>query len=52
LENTPPLGEDRLLVVDLGVGIVGNYCTKLLADGGAKVAKVETAAGDPLRGRA
>jgi crotonobetainyl-CoA:carnitine CoA-transferase CaiB-like acyl-CoA transferase len=51
LENTPPLGEDRLLVVDLGVGIIGNYCTKLLADGGARVVKVETPAGDPLRAR-
>ena len=48
---TPPLGEDRLLVVDLGVGIIGNYCTKLLADGGANVIKVETPEGDPLRAR-
>jgi crotonobetainyl-CoA:carnitine CoA-transferase CaiB-like acyl-CoA transferase len=49
--RTPPLGEDRLLVVDLGVGITGGYCTKLLADGGAKVIKVEAPGGDPLRAR-
>jgi crotonobetainyl-CoA:carnitine CoA-transferase CaiB-like acyl-CoA transferase len=36
-------------VVDLSSGIAGAYCTKILADGGADVVKVEALAGDPLR---
>ena len=44
---TPPLSE--YVVVDLSSGIAGAYCTKLLADGGAQVIKVEPPEGDPLR---
>jgi crotonobetainyl-CoA:carnitine CoA-transferase CaiB-like acyl-CoA transferase len=43
----PPL--DGFVVVDLSSGIAGAYCTKLLADGGAEVIKVEAPEGDPLR---
>ncbi|MFJ6894423.1 CoA transferase [Streptomyces hokutonensis] len=44
----PPLSS--CVVVDLSTGIPGAYCTKLLADGGAEVIKVEPPQGDPLRG--
>jgi crotonobetainyl-CoA:carnitine CoA-transferase CaiB-like acyl-CoA transferase len=40
---------DGYTVVDLSSGIAGAYCTKLLADGGAAVVKIETTEGDPLR---
>ena len=44
---TPPLS--GFVVVDLSTGIPGGYCSKLLADGGADVLKVEAPEGDPLR---
>lgn len=40
---------DGFRVVDLSSWIGGAYCTKLLADGGAEIYKVESPAGDPLR---
>jgi crotonobetainyl-CoA:carnitine CoA-transferase CaiB-like acyl-CoA transferase len=42
----PPLA--GYTVIDLSTGIAGAYCTKLLADGGADVVKVEPPDGDPL----
>ncbi|ORA19221.1 CaiB/BaiF CoA transferase family protein [Mycobacterium arosiense] len=43
----PPL--DGYTVIDLSTGIAGGYCTKLLADSGARVVKVEPPKGDSLR---
>lgn len=43
----PPLA--GYTVIDLTTGIAGAYCTKLLADGGASVVKVEAPEGDSLR---
>ena len=42
-------GLSHLRVIDFTSGIAGGYCTKLLADAGADVIKVEPASGDPLR---
>src|SRR5215218_7149675 len=44
---TGPLQEIR--VADLTRGIAGSHATKLLADYGAAVTKLEPPAGDPLR---
>ena len=46
----PPLDDVR--VIDLSSGISGAYCTKLLADAGAEVVKVERPTGDPFRDEA
>ena len=40
---------DGWLIVDLSTGIAGGYCTKILADGGAEIVKVEPPEGDGLR---
>jgi crotonobetainyl-CoA:carnitine CoA-transferase CaiB-like acyl-CoA transferase len=43
---TAPL--DDLQVIDRTTGIAGPYCTKLFADAGADVVKIEPVGGDPL----
>jgi crotonobetainyl-CoA:carnitine CoA-transferase CaiB-like acyl-CoA transferase len=47
MTDIAPLAGRR--VVDLSTWIAGGYCTKLLADAGAEVVKVEAEPGDPLR---
>jgi crotonobetainyl-CoA:carnitine CoA-transferase CaiB-like acyl-CoA transferase len=38
-------------IIDFSTGIAGPYATKLVADAGAEVVRVESASGDPLRRR-
>ena len=45
--STMPLGD--WVVVDLSTGIAGAYATKMLADGGATVVKLEPPEGDIIR---
>ena len=40
---------DGVVVADLSSGIAGAYCTRLLADGGADIVKLESPDGDWLR---
>ena len=49
MSDPGPSPLDGYLVVDLSSGIAGAYCTRLLADGGAAVVKVEPPGGDALR---
>lgn len=46
---TTPTALESVRVADLSEGIAGAYCTKVLADAGADVVKVERPGGDPLR---
>ncbi len=39
----------HIKVIEVGGFIVGPYCTRLLADLGAQVIKIEPLTGDPLR---
>ena len=46
-QGEQPLRGER--VIDLSGGIAGGYCTKMLADAGAEVVKLEPPEGDALR---
>jgi crotonobetainyl-CoA:carnitine CoA-transferase CaiB-like acyl-CoA transferase len=47
-DSGKPLG--NLSVVDLGLGLPGALLTRMLADGGAQIRRIEPAAGDPFYG--
>jgi len=47
VDAQPPL--DGVVIADLSSGITGAYCTRILADGGADVVKLESPDGDWLR---
>ena len=47
-DTRPPLAD--ILVVDFGAYFAGPYASRLLADLGARVIKIEPLLGDPLRG--
>lgn len=46
---TAPRPYTGLRIIELGGGLAANFCTKLFADFGADVTKVEGIGGDPLR---